>query len=142
MADLSILTGQKVMPVHPTLAEIYSVVLAEAMTQGQASYLVATTGKYGIADANAAGKQQFRGIVLESGGAGQGVGLLKRGAVWGYDLSGLNYDAPVYLSDTAGALADAAGTMSVIVGRVMPLTDAGTLTKVLYIYADWLRAWS
>ena len=37
----------------------------------------------------------------------------------GYDLSALDYDDPVYLSDTDGRLSDTAGTVSVLVGRVV-----------------------
>jgi methyl coenzyme M reductase beta subunit len=103
---------------------------------------VLTTGKVGVADANASGKQQFRGIALAAAAAGQAVSVLKRGHVYGFTVSGLNADALVYLSDTAGALGDAAGTMTVNCGRVMCLPDGATLTKVLYIEADWLRAWS
>ena len=139
MADLT-LTAAQIAPTHPLEAEIISVILAETVTAGQAAYQT-TSGTFGIADANAAGKQQFRGIFLEGGGAGQAVSLLKHGPAYGYDLSGMDYDDPAYLSDTAGALADAAGTMTVNVGRVLALTDSAK-TKVLYIDADWLRAWS
>jgi len=133
MADLTV-TAAQVGVVYPELAEIMNVVLAEAVTKGQALYQL-STGTFGIADANAAGKQQFRGIALEAGGA------LKKGHCYGFTLSGMNHDALAYLSDTAGALADAAGTLTVNVGRVVAMPD-NSKTKVLYIEADWLRAWS
>ena len=72
--------------------------------------------------------------------AGQGVSLLERGAIGGYDVSGLAYDALVYLSDTAGALADAAGTATVVCGRVVPMSDKD-LTKVIEIDVSYLTAW-
>ncbi len=115
-------------------------ITAEAVTQGQAAYQ-ATTGKFGIADANAAGKQQFRGIFMRTAAAGQATDLCIYGFLSGFTVSGLNADVILYLSDTAGALADAAGTMTVNAGRVVALTD-GSLTKVVFIQADWLRAWS
>lgn len=139
MADITV-TAAKVAVVFPLKAEIYDFIATEAITTGQAVYQL-TTGKVGVADANAAGKQQFRGIALKTVAAGQAVSVLKQGVVEGFGIAGLNRDAALYLSDTAGALADAAGTLAVTVGRVISLSDSN-LTKALYIQADWLRAWA
>lgn len=139
MADITVTAG-KVGAVFPTKADIHDRIAAETITKGQALY-IASDGKVGLADANAAGKQQFRGIALNGGGAGQAISVLERGHIAGYDLSGLNADALVYLSDTAGALADGAGTMEVRVGRVVCLSDAN-LTKVIFIDTSWLTNWS
>ena len=139
MADIN-LNADQIAIVDPAQAEIHDQIAAESVTRGAALHIT-SAGKAGLADANAAGKQQFRGISLGKGGAGQGISLLKRGKVAGFDLSALAYDAPVYLSDTVGRLADTAGTLSVLVGRVVALTDSDR-TKVLYIEADWLRAWA
>ena len=140
MADI-VVTAARVAPIWPNKCEIYSYEAAETITKGQALYFT-SAGKVGVADANASGKQQFRGIALNGGGAGQTIDLLKKGAVAGYTVTSQAYDAPLYQSDTVGAMADAAGTMSVNVGRVIPMNDSGTLTKVVYIDADWLRVWS
>lgn len=140
MADIA-LVAAKIARVVSQLDEVYDGIAGETITTGQAVYWIAASGKLGVADANAAGKQQFRGIALNGGGAGQAISYLKQGLISGFTISGLNYDALVYLSDTAGALADAAGTMTVNVGRVVALSDAN-LTKVLYVTADWLRAWA
>lgn len=139
MADIA-LTAAQIAVVFPRWAEIHDFVAAEAITKGQALYQL-STGKVGVADANAAGKQQFRGIALNKAGAGQAVSVLKKGHVAGFTVSGLNADAQAFLSDTAGALADAAGTLSVAAGRVVSLPDSDQ-TKVLYIDADWLRQWA
>jgi hypothetical protein len=140
MADITV-TAAQVGAVFPEKAEIVDMIAAEALTAGQAVYQVAASGKAGLADANAAGQQQFRGIALNAAGAGQAVSVLKKGHVYGFDLSGMDYDDPAYLSDTAGTLADAAGTMSVNAGRVVALPDASA-SKVLYVEADWLRTWA
>lgn len=140
MADIAV-TATRVAAVHPQRATIYDFEAAEAITAGQAVYVL-TTGKVGVADANAAGKQQFRGIALNSAPAGGGVSVLKSGYIWGFTVSALNGDALVYLSDTAGALADAAGTMSVSVGRVVAIPEVGGPVKALHVEADWLRAWA
>ena len=123
--------------VQPQSDEVLSVVLAETVTVLQAAYQAASD--FGIADANASGKQQFRGIFLEAGATGSVVPLMKRGILWGLNVSALDDDAPLYLSDTAGALDTAAGTMTVVCGRVMSLTDG---TKVAYIDAQWAQIWS
>jgi len=71
--------------------------------------------------------------------ANQPAHLLRRGKVALYDanganiLDGLTFGAQVYLSDTPGRLADAAGTVSVPVGRVIPLWDQAVPTKILDI---------
>jgi hypothetical protein len=139
MADLT-LTAAQVEPLHPEDCVIRDMKAAAAITKGQAVYQTAA-GLAGVADANAAGLQQFRGLALSGVATGQIVSVLIEGEVAGFDLSGMNYDAPAFLSDTAGALADAAGTLSVNVGRVVAVTDAA-LTKALYIKADWLRTWA
>lgn len=139
MADLSIGTNG-VSLVFADKAEIVDMIAVEAITAGQPVYRT-SAGKAGIADANAAGKQQFRGIALKDVAAGKPVPVLKRGYLSGFALSGVAYDGAVYLSDTAGSLADAAGTMTVNCGRVHGMTDPD-ITKILYVEADWLRAWS
>ena len=139
MADITV-TAAQVAVVHPHSAEIFDFIAAEAITAGQAVYQT-TAGKVGVADANVAGKQQFRGIALKSVGAGQAVSVLKKGTLAGFDLSSLNRDAILYLSDTAGAMADAASaTKTVNCGRVISLSDS-SLTKCLFVQADWLNDW-
>ena len=139
MADITV-TAAQVAVVFPHTAEIYDFIAAEAITAGQAVYQL-STGKVGVADANVVGKQQFRGLALKTVGAGQAVSVLKQGAVEGFNLTSLNRDAILYLSDTAGALADtASATKTVNCGRVISLSDA-YLTKALYIQADWLKDW-
>lgn len=133
-------TAANVSPVFPQQSEILTVKLAEAVTAGQSAYQLAA-GTFGLSDGNASGRQQFRGIFLQAGAAGDYVALLKRGYVNGFAVSGLNADAPLYQSDTAGALDDAAGTMTVVCGRVFMLPDA-SLTKIVYIDAQWTQIWS
>jgi hypothetical protein len=134
-------TAAQVAAVWPEKSEIYSFQAAETITAGQAVYIT-SAGKAGVADANGSGTTQYRGIALTGGGAGQAIDVLVHGAVYGFDLSGLNYDAATYLSDTVGALDTASGSLAVNTGRVMALNDTGNLTKVLYVQADWLRTWA
>jgi len=139
MADL-IVTAAQIAPVFPLKAEIHDYLAAETIAKGQAVYFTAS-GRVGVADANAAGRQQFRGIALNGAGAGQAVSVLHRGHVYGFGIASLNADAYAYLSDTAGALADAPGALNVRVGRVVALADAAG-SKILFIDVSWLSTWS
>ena len=138
MADLTIGTNG-ISIVHSDKAEIVDLIAAEAITAGQPVYQT-SAGKAGIADGNVSGKEQVRGIALKDTGIGKPCPILKRGFLSGYVLSGVAYDGICYLSDTAGKLADAAGTKTVNIGRVVAMTDPD-LTKILYVVADWLRTW-
>jgi len=129
----------KVAPVFED-AEIRSVILAATVTAGQALYLT-SSGTYNLADANVTAAQQFRGIALEGGAAGQAISMIRRGEVAGFTFAG-NHDDVIYLSDTAGGLDTATSvTLTVQVGRLVPMSDAD-YTKVLYVDADMIREWA
>ena len=138
MSDIAV-TAAQVGVVFPDNTEIYDFIAAAAITAGQAVYLD-SNGKVDLADANGSGTLQFKGIALNSGAAGQAISVLKQGHVYGFTLGGA-YDSLAYLSNTAGALADSAGGTSVVVGRVTSLPN-NSLTKILYVTADWLRTWA
>lgn len=139
MADLTV-TALNVGVPFPEQSEIYAGTLVEDMTAGQVCYFD-SNGKLGVADANAAGKQQGRGIVLKDGKAGETVDFIKKGFVSGFTITQA-YDAPLFVSDTAGALADAAGTLTVPCGRVAMRNDFPTLTKQVYVDFDWSQNFS
>lgn len=138
MADITV-TAAQIGLVDPIKANVRSYIAAEAIAKGQAVYIL-TSGKVGVADANAAGKQQFRGVALNAAGAEQAVDVCHEGEIYGFTLTG-NVGTLAYLSDTAGALADAAGTMTVRVGRVSCLNDKN-LTKVLRVFTQWDADWA
>lgn len=134
MADIA-LTAAEIKVVFPSRAETYDFVAAVAVTKGQLVYLN-TSGLVALADANAAGAQQAIGIALTKAAAGEAVTVLKQGHIAGFTIT-QNYGVPLYLSDTAGAMADAAGTMTVPVGRVVGLSDKPNYTKVFYADFAW-----
>ncbi len=140
MTDI-VVTAAKVGLVDTQGNDVYDGIAGASITAGQAVYFDATAGTLKLADANGSGTLQFRGIALNTVGAGQAVSYVKRGRLYGFAVTGLNYDAALYLSNTAGALGDSAGATSINCGRVVPLSDS-SLTKVVYIEADWLRTWS
>lgn len=139
MTDIA-LTAAKIGVVYPEKAEIVDFIAAATITAGQAVYQT-SAGKVNLADANGSGTLQFRGIALNGGGAGQAISVLKKGHCYGFTVADVAYDAALFLSNTAGALGDSAGATSINCGRVVALPDS-SLTKVVYIEADWLRTWS
>lgn len=139
MTDIALVAAQ-IAPVYPEKAEIFDAIAAATITAGQALYFD-SAGKVNLADANGSGTLQFRGIALNGGGAGQAISVLKKGHCYGFTVSGVAYDAALFLSNTAGAFGDSAGATSINCARVVALPDS-SLTKVTYIEADWLRTWS
>lgn len=129
MADLAVVAAEVGMT-DAQKSHTISMIAAAAITAGQVVYMDAN-GKADLADASAAGTAGARGIALRTVAAGEPVTVLAEGEVEGFTISQA-YDAPIYLSDTAGALADAAGTVSVLVGNVSAASDKD-LTKLLYV---------
>ncbi|TXH45971.1 MAG: hypothetical protein E6Q97_30515 [Desulfurellales bacterium] len=137
MAAIAIAAADRISLLFPDNAEVYNGIAGVAITRGQAVYFHATTGRLALSNAGAAGTAKFHGIALNAAGIGQAISILKRGHIAGFTLAG-NYGSLAYLNDTDGVIGDAAGTVSAIVGAVVPLSDFPTLTKVLYINAlNW-----
>ncbi|MCA9935850.1 MAG: hypothetical protein H6662_15590 [Ardenticatenaceae bacterium] len=62
------------------------------------------------------------------------ITILKKGILWlGDALDALNFGDIVYLSDTDGTLADAAGTVSKVAGVVVPLYGHSPFKKGLRV---------
>jgi len=133
MADLVPVTSQ-VAPVFAMQADIWSLIAGVALEYGDAVYMDAN-GVAVKSDASAAGTAKFWGIVTQAAGAGQAVEVTRRGQIAGMGVGGLSPLDPVYLSDTAGKVADATGTVTVVVGIVVTLPD-NALTQVLYVDAQ------
>lgn len=133
MADITV-TAAAVAPVFPNDAEIHTLIAGEAIMAGQAVIIDTTTGRAMLASAAVDGTAGARAIALTGGAAGQAISALKKGHCAGFSLDALGYDAQVFLSDTEGAVADAAGTVSTPMGRVAALPDG---TKCVYFDIRW-----
>lgn len=103
---------------------------AEAITAGQAVRLDTSNGKFTKANATTAAEARFFGIALKSAAAGEPLTVLRSGIIDGFTLTSQAYDAAVYLNDTDGVIGDAAGTVSTVIGRVIP-AHAQTLGTAL-----------
>ncbi len=99
----------------------YELVAGEDLIAGEIVRL--DTGGLAVnADASAAGTADAFGMAPKNVKAGYPVTVIRRGLVEGFDLDDLAYGAPVFLTDTdnTGEIGDAAGTVSVKIGRVVP----------------------
>jgi hypothetical protein len=80
---------------------------------------VNASGKWVIALGTTAALARRPFIATRTVLAGQPLTAVRWGTLDGFDLSGLAYNAPLYLSDT-GTVADVAGTVPTILGYVEP----------------------
>ncbi|MCU7521595.1 MAG: hypothetical protein HF312_15355 [Ignavibacteria bacterium] len=137
MADIS-LTTATVFRIVESLRQ-FSAVAGEDLAAGDIVRIVAADAGAGCvvkADASAAGTADAKGIVLKKASSGMAVTVLCEGIVDGYDLTGQGYGVLLYLSDTAGAFGDAAGTTSVKIGYVMPVPNSipgQAFDKMVYV---------
>lgn len=130
MANIA-LTVDRISPVNEVEYEAWTLRAAVAIAKGKPVY-INSSGLAAIADASGAGTAGVRGIAITTAAAGEPVTVMVHGSLAGFTLTQA-YDAAIYLSDDVGELADGAGTVSVVVGRVKPMHDGATPTKVLYV---------
>ena len=95
---------------------------AEAITAGAIVRIDTTAGKFTNGNGSSSTEVRIYGVALKTAAAGEPVTAIRKGVLDGWDLSGMNYDAAVYASDTDGRLDTAAGTVSLVIGRVIPGT--------------------
>lgn len=134
MADISVVTANKVEVVQSI--EQLTLPAAEAISAGAPVRLDTSTGRFTKANGTTAAEARIFGIATRTVQAGEALTALRKGIMDGFNLADLAYDAAVYLSDTDGRLADAAGTVSTVVGRVVPgaSTTLGTaFDKILFV---------
>lgn len=140
MANIA-LTAAQIGAVDPNKATIKSYLAGSTITKGQ-PMAQATNGTVDPADASTGGAylfEQFRGIALNAGGAGQAIDVLEDGEMYGFTVSGKNCGDLLYVSNDVGRIADAGGDETVYVGRVTALTD-GSATKIVRIQTIFSEA--
>jgi hypothetical protein len=123
MADLALVTANKVEIVESF--EQMTLPTGETVHPGQAARVDPSTGKWTKGNTSSAVEEAIYGIATGAVAnvAGQPVTVIRHGVLDGFDLSGLDYWDPVYLSATDGALADAPDDYGdTVVGRVIPGT--------------------
>src|SRR5438105_4865102 len=120
MANVSLVTADRVRIVESI--EQLTLPAAEAITAGMPVRIDTTTGKFTAANGSSAGEARVYGIAVSTVAAGFTVTAIRRGVMDGWDFTSQAYDAALYLSDTDGRVGDAAGTVSTVLGRVIPGT--------------------
>lgn len=111
----------------------HTAVASTDITVGQPINLT-SSGTWQLADANASGKYVSVYIATRTAKSGEPLTGARQGMLDGLSVASLANNADVFLSDTAGALADAAGTNSYKVGVVLQVPGVGptgTLDKVI-----------
>lgn len=118
MAVIDLVTADRV---HITESLVQATLPAAVdITAGQL-VRINTDGLWEPANAGAAGTADVYGVARGSVRAGFALTAIHEGVMDGWDLSGVDFGSPVYLSNTAGAVDTAAGTVSTVVGRVIPI---------------------
>jgi hypothetical protein len=117
MADVVLVTAGQ-LRVEESLEQM-TLPAGVAIAAGQSVLEDATTGKWILADASAAGTTPAYGMAVKSVPAGMAVTAIRRGVVEGFLLTDQDYGEQVFLSDTAGGIADAVGTTSSVIGEVI-----------------------
>lgn len=109
--------------------------LAESCAVGDAVRIDTSAGTYTKSNGSSSGEARFWGMLVNVDGAGKVGTALRRGYVDGFDLSGMAFDADIYLSDTDGEFATSAGTVSYKVGRVVRYSykPSGAADKLFYL---------
>lgn len=122
MADIAVATAGRIHIVESIQQK--TLLATEAIVAG-APVRIHTDGKWTNANGTSAGEARVWGIATKSVAANEAVTAVRRGILDGFTFSQA-YDAAIYLSDTDGRLGDTAGTVSTVIGRVVP----GTATVI------------
>jgi TPP-dependent indolepyruvate ferredoxin oxidoreductase alpha subunit len=117
MADLAAPTSLNVVE----SLEQMTLPAAEAIVMGAPVRIDTVSGRFTNANATVAAEARAYGVAVRTAIAGVPVTAVKKGVLdMGDIFDGLGYDADVFLSDNEGVLADAAGTVNKVVGKVVP----------------------
>lgn len=116
MADIAVAVANKI-DIVESIQQL-TLPATEAIVAG-APVRIHTDGKFTNANGTSTTENDLYGIATVTAAAGEPVTAVRRGVLDGFTFSQA-YNAPIYVSDTDGRLADAAGTASKVVGRVIP----------------------
>lgn len=108
----------------------------ETLKAGDMVKINTTTGKFEKANATTAAEGRAYGVALGSVYADNPVTALRKGVVAGFDLGTTTFDQAIYLDNGDGSIGTAAGSVSIVVGRVVPATSellGSAYAKLLFI---------
>jgi hypothetical protein len=133
MAAIALVTADRVRIVESIIQ--LTLPAAEAITAGQIVRIDTTTGRFTLANGTTAAEARVYGVAVRSVPAGMAVTAMRKGVLDGWNITGA-YDDPVYAGNADGTLDTAAGTVSTVVGRVIPATSNTTgtaLDKLIFV---------
>ena len=118
-----------------TLLEKLTLPAGEAIDAGEVMRIDTTTGKWKLAAGGAAADARASFLAVKSANtANVAITGVRKGAIdLGNALSGVDYDADLYLSNTTGKISTTAGTVSKVVGTVIPAFGHTTADKLLRV---------
>lgn len=130
MADIAVATAGKIHIVGAPNQQL-TLKSGEAIVAG-APVRINTSGLFVNGNGTDATESAVYGIATASVASGFAVTAVRKGILDGFTFSQA-YNAPIYVSDTDARLGDAAGTVSIKVGRVIPGTASDTPDKLLFV---------
>lgn len=117
MANIALAVADKVEVVGIPVQQ-HTAPAAEAITAGAPVRFDTSNGKFTNANGTTTAEARVWGIATRTVVANEALTAVRKGLMDGFTFSQA-YDAAIYLSDTDGRLADAAGTVSTVIGRVI-----------------------
>lgn len=121
MADLTLATANKINVGDADPHWQFTAIAAAAITAGSPVCFDGTNDTVWPSDANDVAKDACAGIATRTVGVGEAVTCIRRGYMSGWS----NLPVPgslIWVSDTAGALADTAPVTAIVVGTVLPVS--------------------
>jgi len=116
MANIAVATADRIEVVESI--QQHTAPAGEAISAG-APVRIDTSGKFVNGNGTDATESNIYGIATKTVAANEPVTAIRRGKLDGFTFTQA-YNAAIYVSDTDARLGDAAGTVSVRVGRVLP----------------------
>jgi hypothetical protein len=117
MADIAVTTAGKIRVVESI--EQLTAPAGEAIVAG-APVRINTSGVFVNGNATDGTEGAIYGLATKSVAAGYAVTAVRKGVLDGFTLSSQAYNALIFVSNTDARIADAAGSQSIVVGRVIP----------------------
>jgi hypothetical protein len=121
MAAIALTTAGRIEVIRSDPAQQRTLRASVAIAAGQV-VRENTSGQWALANATDAANSTAPYLALKAVNAGEYLTASGVCTVDGLAITGMAYDAPIFLSDTAGTLSTTAGTVSVTLGRVKAAT--------------------
>jgi hypothetical protein len=122
MADIALTTADRVHVVGHPIEQLDLICSVDVGAGDVVAVVSSSTGasQWVKADASTGTKNRAYGVATRTQKIGLPLTAIRKGRMSGWNFTDQDYDELIYLSNTIGEMADAAGDVSVIIGRVVP----------------------